>query len=242
MTTYITNLEAATELEAVNAMLSAIGEQPVTTLATAQPDVAMALNTLRNHARQVQSEGWRFNTEFGFQLSPDDTLDWEDNDGVTTTLNIFLIPANLAKFSLTATAEQATLDVIIRPSRVYEVTAAPALVFYDRSLNRDGFDSTIFDYLYINPVWYYDFPHLPQEARQLIFVRSARQFVQEKLGSDALASFKTLDERIAYRDLKEAHGLEDKYNMNTKLTPKFGYRPIITGTPIDIRKSPNVVP
>ena len=35
------------------------------------PDVAIALNTLREVSREVQSEGWSFNTEFDYKITPD---------------------------------------------------------------------------------------------------------------------------------------------------------------------------
>ncbi|ADD95205.1 hypothetical protein [uncultured phage MedDCM-OCT-S04-C650] len=35
------------------------------------PDVAIALNTLREVSREVQSEGWTFNTEFDYKITPD---------------------------------------------------------------------------------------------------------------------------------------------------------------------------
>lgn len=211
----ITNLMPTTELEAVNAMLSAIGEAPVSSLAGTQPDLVMAINTLRNTARAVQSVGWTFNTEFGYQVAPFALLLWEDTDSIITELNIFKPDPNLARFSITSTSPQSILDVVLRPSRAYTEGGSPVIVFYDRSLNRDGLDSTLFPYLYIDPVWLFDYEHLPEQARRLIYVQAARQFIQEQVGSDTLARFKGFDEAVALRNLKESHGLEDTYNMLT---------------------------
>ena len=51
-----------TELEAINRMLSAIGQAPVTTVEETNPDVAICKRTLYQVSQEVQSEGWTFNT------------------------------------------------------------------------------------------------------------------------------------------------------------------------------------
>ena len=54
---------AAEELPAVNEILASVGQAPVTTLDQTNPDVAIAYDTLLNVSREIQSEGWTFNTE-----------------------------------------------------------------------------------------------------------------------------------------------------------------------------------
>lgn len=249
MSQQITNLAATTELEAVNAMLSAIGEAPLpsgTDLGSVtQPDVAMALSLLRASARDVQAMKWKFNTEFGYELAPATTLAWAGTDGSTATLNIFTPPSEMIGFSLTPTADQVNLDLIVRRPRSNAITGSPAQVFYDRALNRDGLDSTKFPFLYINPVWLFDFEQMPEEARAFITVRSARQFIQQTVGSTTLSGFTDADEQLAYRNLKRAHGEEDAYNMfNSMTTARFlGQRPLgAIGMIYDPRKSPGPTP
>lgn len=61
-----------TELEAVNVMLTTIGEAPVNTLTGNQvTDVTIAQQVLNEVNREVQSQGWYFNTENGVTLTPD---------------------------------------------------------------------------------------------------------------------------------------------------------------------------
>lgn len=65
-------LAPTTELEAVNSILAAIGETPVGTLSGALPiDASIALTRLRSASRGFQSQGWSFNTDEGFTLSPE---------------------------------------------------------------------------------------------------------------------------------------------------------------------------
>ena len=64
---------AAQELPAVNEILASIGQAPVSTLEQTNPDVAIAYDTLTNVSREVQSEGWIFNTEEYYEIAIDST-------------------------------------------------------------------------------------------------------------------------------------------------------------------------
>lgn len=65
-------LTPTTELEAVNALLSTIGESPVDTLLGVLPtDAGTALANIRRFSRQLQKAGWSFNSEGSFSLAPD---------------------------------------------------------------------------------------------------------------------------------------------------------------------------
>jgi hypothetical protein len=61
---------AATELPAINQILMACGQAPVTTLDETNPDVAIAYQTLLEVSREVQSEGWTFNKEDHVEVTP----------------------------------------------------------------------------------------------------------------------------------------------------------------------------
>lgn len=67
----MTKPSTMTELEAVNVLLTTIGEAPVNTLTGNQvTDVTIAKQVLNEVSREVQSQGWHFNTEEGVRLSP----------------------------------------------------------------------------------------------------------------------------------------------------------------------------
>lgn len=60
------------ELEAVNDMLAAIGEAPVSTLEDeGNTDVVSARRILEKHNRRLQSRGWTFNIDEAATLNPD---------------------------------------------------------------------------------------------------------------------------------------------------------------------------
>lgn len=67
----MTKPSSMTELEAVNVLLTTIGETPVNTLTgNLVTDVTVAQQVLNEVSREVQSEGWHFNTEQGVKLTP----------------------------------------------------------------------------------------------------------------------------------------------------------------------------
>ena len=64
-------LATTTKLEAINSMMTAIGESPVNTITQATTtDVSIALSILENVSREIQSQGWFFNTDLKYTLNP----------------------------------------------------------------------------------------------------------------------------------------------------------------------------
>ena len=78
-----TTISIDTELSAVNSILGAIGQAPITALNTQttttsdssqiseNPEIAMIYNLLRDANVDTQAEGWHFNTEYHVKFSPD---------------------------------------------------------------------------------------------------------------------------------------------------------------------------
>jgi hypothetical protein len=58
-----TTIDIDTELSAVNSILGAIGQAPLTTLNFDNPEVSFIFNLLRDANVDTQAEGWHFNTE-----------------------------------------------------------------------------------------------------------------------------------------------------------------------------------
>lgn len=215
----ITNLRATTELEAVNAMLSAIGESPVTALGTGHADEETALEILRTSARELCETSWKFNTEYDVRLCPDDTEVWTDPDtSENITLNVFYVPDDLAAFRISQIPDQQGqnhVDFVARISTTYEDpdTLAPRLVFYDRDYNRDGFPQDERSNLWINPIWYLDFNHMPGTARRYLTTKAARRFAAQVVGSTKQVRFSAEDETTAYRLFLKEQSPDDKGNV-----------------------------
>jgi hypothetical protein len=244
MTRIITGLARMTELEAINGMLAAIGESPVLQAEIESPtqaDVTMAIDILTDTHREVLSMGWKFNTEFGFEIAPDDTHPWTGSDGDTATLNIFLVPATLMAFELARTSEQIGLDTEAIPPRDYSASEG-TLVFYDRAKNRDGFDSSDFDYLYIDAVFSRDFEDTPETFRRYVAIKAARRFQSRVLGSPQLDAQTGQDEVLALRNLKREQGLTEElnifFNADTQRHLGTEYRRYYRAGFVDNRNSP----
>ena len=60
-----------TDLSAVNSVLGAIGQSPVTKLEFDNPEISFIVNILNETNRDVQNEGWIYNLEEHYPLPPD---------------------------------------------------------------------------------------------------------------------------------------------------------------------------
>ena len=66
-----TTIDLDTELSAVNSILGAIGQAPVTSLVFDNPEISFIYNLLRDANVDTQAEGWHFNTEKHVKYFPD---------------------------------------------------------------------------------------------------------------------------------------------------------------------------
>ncbi len=178
-------LAPLTELDAVNIMLSTIGESPVSSLTADQStvDVSLARQILREVTVQVLESGWHFNTEINWLMAPTDSGE-------------IFIPANCVQIDTTGT--DASLDVAQRGDRLY-----------DRLNHTFVFTKTVL----VDMIILLDFLLLPQACRHYITIRAARVFQQRMVGSDSLAAFTERDELRARASLKKLDSNNADYNI-----------------------------
>ena len=91
----------STELDAVNSILMSVGETPVNTLTVQSPEVAIAQKTLRQVCREVQAEGWSYNTENEYPIDLD-------------TNNQCIIPNNVIQLDLNIYQHGKDYDIVRR--------------------------------------------------------------------------------------------------------------------------------
>lgn len=103
-----------TELEAINTMLDAAGESPVSTLETSGlADVAECKLVLDQELRTVQEVGWTFNREVDWDLVP-------DSDGFIN------LPPNTLSFDVEKDSRKSTnADTVQRGLRLYDRKIIP---------------------------------------------------------------------------------------------------------------------
>ena len=99
-------LQKTTELDAVNIMLGTIGESPINSIEAASgvSDAVIARQILNEVSIQTQEEGWHFNVETNFELTP-----------AYPSKEIF-VPDNCIEVD----AEDTRVDVAIRGNRLYD--------------------------------------------------------------------------------------------------------------------------
>lgn len=158
-----TPVTPTTELEAVNSMLAAISESPVSTLDDdTVVDAAMARDTLRNEMRGLQAKGWTFNTDYDYVLSP--------NVG-----NEILIPATAAFVDPSSSEDK---DYVWRGNRLYD---------------RKNKTYTITKSVKVDIVWLLPFEEMPEGFRRYCYIKAIRKFVDEQMGDQAIHAFTDQD-------------------------------------------------
>lgn len=179
-------LAPTTELEAINTMLSTIGEAPVNTVEdNGIVDAVIARQILRSTSREVQARGWHFNTERGFLLTP-------DSEGFIT------LPPTVLRVD--TVEESQDIDVVLRGNRLY-----------DRRNHTFKFNKPI----RVDAVILLPFDEIPEVAREYITIRAARIFQERVVGSDSLSSFSKNDELRALVALQEMEADTADYNILT---------------------------
>ena len=166
-----------TQLEACNVMLGYIGEAPVNSISNTSELPVSATNAvtiLEETSREVQSEGWHFNTETeisligsaadGKILLDEDVLQ-VDHDG---TEDVDLVQRGRSLFD--------------RKNNTYVFT--------------DAIEVTVVKYL----VW----DNLPEQARRYITLRAARSLQSRLVGSRELEALIIRDEFAAKANLENS--------------------------------------
>jgi len=166
-----------TELEAVNTILSAIGEAPINSLSGTLPiDATQAKNLLAEVSREIQAAGWHYNSFYEYTLSLD------TDSKIPLAENIMRVDLDISKYP------QSELDVIKRGSFLF---------------NKKGNTFTFSKALEAKVVLFLPFDELPENARRYIVIRAARMFQDRLLGANTLHGFQVQDELNALAVLKQ---------------------------------------
>lgn len=166
-----------TKLEAVNTMLSTIGESPVTqiTVTSSLPISAVtAITVLDEVNREVQSEGWHFNTVNKQTLIPN-----VSNEIVLTDDVMHVDSLDNSK------------DLVQRGSKLF---------------NRTGNTFTFTGNINVRLMSLLDFTDLPEQARRYITLKGSRVFQTRTVGSQELEQQILRDELKARYTLEEMDG------------------------------------
>lgn len=172
------------KLEAVNIMLSAIGEAPVNRLSSGLVEAETAETILTQVSRSVQSEGWHFNRETNVELAP-----------------------NVAGEIILAT-NTIRADQMLNSNNDLDLTQRGGKM-YDRKNHTFAINTGVS----LDVTYELDFGDLPAVARKYITIKAARILQDNIVGSDALHSFQREDEMQALFELKDYENETADYNI-----------------------------
>ena len=163
-----------TFLEAVNTLLSVIGEAPVSSLSDVGSntisDAALASRTLKEVDRDVQAEGWQFNTDQYVELQ-------QDSKGQ------FPIPGNSLRASFSP-SRYPDCQYVVRGKRVYDRK--------HQSYQIDC-DTLMIDQMVTQLEW----DDLSHAAQQYITIRAARIYSDRFINSNVIYTYTSQDEQYA---------------------------------------------
>lgn len=176
-------IQSDAELEAVNDILSCIGENAVTFIdgADDNADVANAIRCLRNANREVQSQGWTWNTSTK-TLTPD--FYSKKIRYLDTYLRLMASDG--------ATTYRRRQDFV-----------------YDSSNNTDTFT----DPITVKMIEQLDFDEMPECFRQWIIVKASRAFNIRFFGASEIEALLEGDESEAHRLCMEYEMDYGDFNM-----------------------------
>ena len=191
-----TTIDLDTKLSAVNAILGAIGQAPVTTLGTVSttdnveaydnPEVAVIFNLLRDANVDTQSEGWHFNTEYHYPFSPDNN-------------NKIAIGDDILSLDLHDNKHDRKYDLVRRNG-----------FLYDKITHRnDIFTSDI----ELDVVRLVAFEELPTVFRRYITYRASRVAATQLVANPSLVKMLGTQEQFARAALMEYECNQGDHNM-----------------------------
>ena len=169
-------LQPTTKLEAVNVMLTSIGEAPVNSLISGLEDAELAETILESVNKETQSKGWIFNTDLKVTLGLN-----ADNE--------IVLPTNYLRVDTRPTLRSSSKDIVERGRKLY-----------DRIANSYVFTSGV----QVDAVILLDFTDIPEVARRYITLKASRIFQGRIIGSRELEQLIARDEYIARANLQEA--------------------------------------
>ena len=180
-----TTIDIDTELSAVNSILGAIGQAPITTLNFDNPEISVIYNLLRDANVDTQAEGWHFNTEKHVEFAKD------SNGNISIGNDILSMDLHDNRFDRRQ-------DLVRRNGKLY-----------DKVKHTDVFETD----LLLDVVRLYNFEDLPIIFRRYITYRAARSAATQLVANPALVRLLGVQEQQSRAALQEYECNQADYNM-----------------------------
>ena len=184
-----TTIDNETELSAVNAILGAIGQSPVTVVDKTNPEIGFIYNILRDSNVDLQAEGWHFNTEKHVKYSPDDTT------------GKIAIGNDILRMDTTDGWTDRTHDVVKRSGFLYDKQSHS----YDFSGHSGG--------ILLDIVKLISYDDLPEVFKRYIIYRSSVRAATQLIGNAQLAQLLAQQEVLARAAIMEYECNQGNHTM-----------------------------
>ena len=168
-----------------------VGESPVNTLTVQSPEVAIAQKTLQQVCREIQAEGWSYNTENDYPIDLD-------------TNNQCIIPNNILQLDLNIFQHGKDYDVVRRSDN-------GVMKVYDKKNHSFTFQNV--SKLYFDIVWMIDFEDLPQAFKDYITTRASRIASNRMVNNPQSSKLLETDEAAARANAMEYDSKQADYNI-----------------------------
>ena len=188
-----TTIDTETELSAVNAILGAIGQSPITgsVADNANPEVAFIYNLLRDSNVDVQNEGWHFNTERHVKYTP------EDVGGI----KMIAIGSDILKMDVTDGWSKRNYDVVKRNGYLYDK--------YDHT---DDWDE-LTDGIDLDIVKLISYDDLPEVFKRYVIYKAAVRAATQLVGNPQLAQLLAQQEALSRAAIMEYECNQGNHTM-----------------------------
>ena len=183
-----TTIDIDTELSAVNNILGAIGQSPLTTLNFENPEISFIYNLLRDANVDTQAEGWHFNTEKHVKYTP---------DSVTGKI---AIGNDILSMDVHDNHIRREFNLVRRNG-----------FLYDKQDHTDDF-STVYE-IYLDVVRLYNFEDLPIIFRRFITYRAAVMAATQLVANPQLVRLLTNNASLARAALQEYECNQGDHSM-----------------------------
>ena len=188
-----TTIDTETELSAVNAILGAIGQSPITgsVADNANPEIAFIYNLLRDSNVDVQNEGWHFTTERHVKYTPASV------GGVQK----ISIGNDILKMDVTDGWSKRHYDVVKRNGYLY-----------DKLDHTDDWDE-LTDGIDLDIVRLISFEDLPEVFKRYIVYKASTRAATQLVGNPQLARLLAQQEALARATVMEYECNQGNHSM-----------------------------
>ena len=185
-----------TELNAVTSILGAIGQTPVTSLDLENPETSFVYQLLQECNRDVQDEGWVFNREQCYPITPNDQ-------------GFIKIPANILRMDVSENDVYRTSDVIKRDGKLY-----------DKYRHTFEFNQQT---IYFDIVWFLPYSDLPSVFQRYITSKASGRAATQLVSNPNLTQLLSSQEQMNRATCLEYECNQGDHNM-MDFQPGTAYR------------------